>query len=67
MTVDVQNALTNVIALKPEGFTTSYWVLAQQFQPTDLRPSANDNYAPIAFEGAQTSQHVLEFLYNVAR
>ncbi len=67
MTVEVQNTFKNVVALKSKRLKTAYWTLAHHFQPVDIIPSANDNYAPIAHEGAQTSEHLLEFLYGVAR
>lgn len=67
MTVNVQNTITNIVAFHTNGRKAGCWAAAQQFRATGYMTSANDDYAPLNHEGAQTSDLLLDFLYGVAQ
>lgn len=67
MTVEVHSKNTNVVALNTKPVKAAYWTISQHFHEAGFIASANDDYAPAAHEGAQTSDHLLDFLYGVAR
>ncbi|SFS43414.1 hypothetical protein SAMN04488040_0324 [Sulfitobacter marinus] len=63
----VENHDRNVIAFRPKAPACGHWAVAQHFQNIQHISPANDNYGPSAFEGAQTSDLLLDFLYGVAQ
>ncbi|THF86897.1 MAG: hypothetical protein E8G75_07190 [Sulfitobacter sp. SK025] len=67
MAVEFEKYRNNVFTLTAARPGSRYWTAGQHFGAIDSKPSDNDNFGPVHHEGAQTSDHLLEFLYGMAR
>ena len=67
MAVEFENQGNNVVALTSARSRSRYWTARQHFGTIGIQLPDNDNFGPTDHEGAQTSDHLLEFLYGMAR
>ena len=67
MSQTTQKRFDNVIAFAPAARRARFWSAQQQFGIAAPSACANENYAPVSCNGAQTSDLMLDFLYGVTR
>ena len=67
MANQTDNRTNVVIAFVPAARDTGYWTAQRAFGNLAAAAAVNSNFPPAFSEGAQTSDHLLDFLYGLTR